>query len=492
MPSKAKLTTRQESTSQVSSDNFAKGSELTYAEADSNFLNLRDQSFAISDGSTSTDIEAGETITFSGATVSGNTVSITGGGGGSVGDLAITGSTISSPSNADLTLTTSGDGNIVVDQTFEVRAYNNGGIWSGTDTILFTGNAASPAGEKIIQCEQPSVGDASLRLAPTSGGYVKIQQGTSTTSDTWIRGGEIQLRKAGENIISFRSNGSDYSQTIYGPLSGDISADRTIRLPGDPGPGHSGTQNLISDTATQTLYNKTLSGATFTGSTTLGDITFDGNKLGTSSSNADLELTASGTGTIRVVNDTITMGDGSGNCLLTTNTDNVLHIGVNQTQADVSAPEAATEAHLRFLTNGNIVMRPAGDDYIYAQCDRFILGKTTAPNYNADSLITSAGNGDLTLTSNGYINAWEPRIVLFAPGSGTTNAAKSEGVLALEAGDYADLELTTSNDGRIDITTATSTTIGSNGAASALTANPVGYVKIKINGTEYQIPYYNT
>jgi hypothetical protein len=37
----------------------------------------------------------------------------------------------------------------------------------------------------------------------------------------------------------------------------------------------------------------------------------------------------------------------------------------------------------------------------------------------------------------------------------------------------------------------TSTTIGANGAASALTANPVGYVKIKVNGTEYQVPYYN-
>jgi hypothetical protein len=40
------------------------------------------------------------------------------GGGGSVGDLTITGSTISSPSNGDLTLTTSGTGNIVANATF--------------------------------------------------------------------------------------------------------------------------------------------------------------------------------------------------------------------------------------------------------------------------------------------------------------------------------------------------------------------------------------
>jgi hypothetical protein len=49
--------------------------------------------------------------------------------------------------------------------------------------------------------------------------------------------------------------------------------------------------------------------------------------------------------------------------------------------------------------------------------------------------------------------------------------------------------------GRLDFLdpngTITSTTVGSNGSASAPTTNPVGYLKIKIAGTEYQIPYYN-
>ena len=53
MPAKAKLTTRERTTSNVSSDNLNKGSELSHAEADSNFINLRDQTIAISDGSTS-------------------------------------------------------------------------------------------------------------------------------------------------------------------------------------------------------------------------------------------------------------------------------------------------------------------------------------------------------------------------------------------------------------------------------------------------------
>lgn len=37
----------------------------------------------------------------------------------------------------------------------------------------------------------------------------------------------------------------------------------------------------------------------------------------------------------------------------------------------------------------------------------------------------------------------------------------------------------------------TFTTIGANGAASALTANPVGYIVFNVGNTSYQIPYYN-
>jgi hypothetical protein len=37
----------------------------------------------------------------------------------------------------------------------------------------------------------------------------------------------------------------------------------------------------------------------------------------------------------------------------------------------------------------------------------------------------------------------------------------------------------------------TFTTIGANGAATALTANPVGYLTIMVGNTAYQVPYYN-
>lgn len=53
------------------------------------------------------------------------------------------------------------------------------------------------------------------------------------------------------------------------------------------------------------------------------------------------------------------------------------------------------------------------------------------------------------------------------------------------------LKISTNGTGEINIIAGTDTQIGSNGAASALTANPVGYLQIQINGSDYQIPYYN-
>lgn len=49
----------------------------------------------------------------------------------------------------------------------------------------------------------------------------------------------------------------------------------------------------------------------------------------------------------------------------------------------------------------------------------------------------------------------------------------------------------TAGAGQIAIGADTRTTIGANGGASALTANPVGYIDINVAGSSYQIPYYS-
>ena len=55
----------------------------------------------------------------------------------------------------------------------------------------------------------------------------------------------------------------------------------------------------------------------------------------------------------------------------------------------------------------------------------------------------------------------------------------------------ADLQLGTNGTGVIDILTATQSTVGSAGGASALPGQPTGYIKIKIGGTLRVIPFYD-
>ena len=139
MPAKAKLTTRNTATTTVTADNLAKGTELSFNEADSNFINLRDQTIAISDGVTTTDIEAGETITFSGASVSGNTVTITG-GGGDLGDLQVNGTELKPvTTNNNLILTANGTGTVIVYDNLSVTTDGSTGNQLGN---LFRVNAS--------------------------------------------------------------------------------------------------------------------------------------------------------------------------------------------------------------------------------------------------------------------------------------------------------------------------------------------------------------
>jgi hypothetical protein len=70
MPAKAPLITREVSTSTVAVDQLAAGQALSFSELDSNFLNLRDQSIGIKGlDSTVFDIKAGDTVTFTNATI---------------------------------------------------------------------------------------------------------------------------------------------------------------------------------------------------------------------------------------------------------------------------------------------------------------------------------------------------------------------------------------------------------------------------------------
>ena len=85
----------------------------------------------IEDGYLAVDVDTGSLRIGDGSTPGGTEIASAGGGSSSsLGDLTAVGSTFIAPSNADLTLQTSGTGSVVVNDTFKI------GSGAGVTTIL--------------------------------------------------------------------------------------------------------------------------------------------------------------------------------------------------------------------------------------------------------------------------------------------------------------------------------------------------------------------
>ena len=91
----------------------------------------------IEDGYLAVDVDTGSLRIGDGVTAGGTEVSTSGGSSSSLGDLTATGSTLSAPSDGDLTLTTAGSGVVLVDDTFKI------GSGASVTTILDEDNMSS-------------------------------------------------------------------------------------------------------------------------------------------------------------------------------------------------------------------------------------------------------------------------------------------------------------------------------------------------------------
>ena len=500
MPTKAKLTTRERTTSNVAADNLNKGSELTFAEADSNFFNLRDQSFAISDGATTTDIESGETITFSGASVSGNTVTITG-GSADLGNLQVNDTTLSPiTTNDDLSLVANGTGEVNVQDfsissteiknstSFEIKTTND------NQNILIQPGPDGSSDYQFVHLDSKTIhvgqDNTNVRINAAYGqGDFDIQNGASVN-----RGGGTQ-NLGFHNRIRLTDNQDGEIQIQYANGKwlqvGDLAAlGGVIKL----------QDNLITTMRSNDDLELSANG---TGSVVIkNNLTLPGmdigdNTIAANRSNDDLVLSASGTGNVVISGLRFPNSDGSTNQYLKTDgSGNLSFAPVTATLGDLTA----TGSTISSPSNADLTLDPSGTGDVVlnsdtVKVDNFITSLATssrlalAPN-SADftdvgtnnepflsmTKSTSGGNAQLTVADSKYIYL-------------TTDgyAGGNYGIVLTNS----EVKLAPKGTGRINLATATSTTIGSNGSASAPTANPVGYVKVKINGTEYQIPYYN-
>jgi hypothetical protein len=577
MPYKAKLVTRTEISSSVTTDSIPKNDTLTYEELDSNLINLRDQSFGlVGDDSTGVDVAMGDTIKVAGSTniataMSGDTLTIT--GPANVSDLSndtgfitastsdtltnktidATNNTLSNIANSSLsnsTITVVGDDStgtaISLGETFKIAGTQNITSAVSGDTITLTGPDLTPYTQNT-DTAITIVGDDSTGTAVTVGETFKV-----------AGAGGITTAVSGDTV------------TITGP-TGTLS-------------------NIVEDTTPQLGGNLDLNTFTIDGTgnisitgniSTTGDISTDAisiadNKITTTRSNDILKLQTAGTGDIyigKVEDGTLSFSgafaSNSGPQLAyitdTASTRlNSTNIYPNSRSAEIVLNADVTTGNRARMTDavdldlngyswtsGSFGAGPAHGKFttiINSQATTEALGTAQALTFglafpagaNAGSTINvtnafgsriinqfSTGSNDTVNITNLYGHYYQPTFAFSNNGTATvTNdygfyVANPSGTGAITPtnryGFYAlndsvsnriggislqndtikaftaddTLKISTNGTGEINIQAGTDTQIGDNGAASALTANPVGYLQIQINGSDYQIPYYN-
>jgi hypothetical protein len=258
-------------------------------------------------------------------------------------------------------------------------------------------------------------------------------------------------------------------------------------------------------TGSQTLTNKvltapTINAATMTGTVTVDSISMADNTITTNASNANLELDASGTGQVRIIPNTTVVG--------TLNTADVATTGNTTVSGSLTTGTFAVgdlniiaDGTITSDTNGDITIDPAGTGAIVLTGPITHAGtQTTTGQLNVDNLrldgnTVSATSGGITLSpaagqnvavggTNVKLTAAEANFTLM---EATTVRADA---LQNDTSD-GDISISTQGTGVVDLNTATQSTVGSAGGASALPGTPTGYIKIKIAGTMRVIPFYD-
>jgi len=332
-------------------------------------------------------------------------------------------------------------------------------------------------------------------------------------------------------------------------LSIDLDSE-SLQFSGGTGITTAGTSNTVTIaidgtvttlTGSQTLTNKvltapTINAATMTGTVTVDSISMADNTITTNASNADLELDASGTGSVRLIAPTTAVSTLTTADITTTGT----HTITGQLDAegvrikDNTVTTLASNANLELSANGSGVVDVknamttvgqtiTGDVAITGAKDvdniKIDGNNITSTNTNGGISLDPNGSGNISLTAtnvivNGELNVGKQTvgntlfmmrgskiqpndtnddIVLESNGTGSVvldQVSITDNKITTHVSN-ADLQLDTDGTGYLDIRTDTQTTVGSAGGGDALPATPTGYIKIKIGGTLRVIPFYD-
>jgi len=309
---KAKLTTRQATSTSVTSDNLNKGSELTFAEMDSNLINLRDQSFGLAaDDSATIQIGAGDSLYIRGG--AGITTSTN-----SSGELTITSNFLSSSLGSFEFGTNGVISNTVTNQTIKLAANGTGDINMDADTIRVGDEDAA------VQIMSNGTGELKLRVGDISDSHIVLNSNSNITL-TAASGKDIDIPLGGSGKVDIGGGlGIDVDTQIV--VDGLLLKDTEISSTASDAPielSPNGTGHILlnadSDITGALTVSSTLG---VTGASTLDGVSVTDNHISSAASNADLHIDTSGTGQIKTSAALIGIGDQTGgNIILTDQAD---------------------------------------------------------------------------------------------------------------------------------------------------------------------------
>ena len=208
----------------------------------------------------------------------------------------------------------------------------------------------------------------------------------------------------------------DFQGDSGGALAVDLDS-QTFTIAGGTGidtagSGQTLTVNIDSTvttlTGTQTLSGKTLTAptinaATMTGTVTVDSLSFADNTITTNASNANLELTASGTGTVELLSNTNVTGTLTTADITTTGTHTVTG------QSDIDYVRIKDNKITTNATNANLELAASGTGVVDVKNAMTTVGQTITGNVVIDGQfdidnISISGNGIIATNSGGGIN----------------------------------------------------------------------------------------
>ena len=475
MPTTPKIVTRSETTSSNSTQNLNKGSKLTFAEMDSNFIELRNGSIGVvGDDSTGIDIAHGSTLNVAGAggiatAVSGDTLTIDGSNLSSLGDLTAIGSTLVSPSNAAITLDPSGTG------TIELNANTN-----VTGTLGVTGASTLDGVTISDNTISTNASNANLEISGNGVGHVDLKgNGTRIhTENTADAETPFEVLKKGSQSAHFKivtDNNSTDADIIFN------TGARYVSIEGSSSTLVGSIHAAIGSTGN--IKFKTLGGNELVMHDMSGNVQgvkITDNTISTSASNEDLEISANGSGTIVLENLSIA-GDGA----------TVTGILDEDAMGSNSAVKLATQQSIKAYVDANTLnlideddmasdseTRPPSQQSVKAYVDAEVVGAGSGFKIVGDDSagVDIAGGGSLYVQGGTNITtSTDSAGVLTINGGGAVTSLITDGLTIIDNNitgtrSNEDIRITASGSGDVIIDTDI-LKVGSGGEAASIHSN---------------------